>query len=227
MDPLTSRGFFGAAAVAASTARASRAAGGPACRWPASHGPRPRGVAMKRSPAGMKNAGLTVDMPVPSPRLPHCKCRRVPLGLMKTISSPPLAGWRIRVAVRRVASLVPTLCALAGFAAAPTDSRILFAGDGLVPRPVQVFAWRVIETRCNYQRHEREQRSFWAFDAKATRLGGSVIYSISILSELAWKKTDPPAIIEMTVVDDGGLRLTALRSSFVVCALQSEPAHAA
>jgi len=40
---------------------------------------------------------------------------------------------------------------------------------------------------------------------------------IAILSELPWRKAAPPAIIEMTIVDDGRLRLTALRSSFVVC----------
>jgi hypothetical protein len=85
---------------------------------------------------------------------------------------------------------------------------------------VREFAWRVIETRCNYQPYERTERSFWAYDAKARSVGGSVVYSISILSELMWKKTDPPAVIEMTVVDDGRIRLTALNSSFVVCAFQ-------
>ena len=51
---------------------------------------------------------------------------------------------------------------------------------------------------------------------KTSKAGPGVIYSISILSELPWKKTDPPGFIEMTVVDDGGLRLSALKSSFVV-----------
>jgi hypothetical protein len=37
--------------------------------------------------------------------------------------------------------------------------------------------------------------------------------------DLSWKKTDPPVIIEMTIVDDGRLQLTALKASFVVCAL--------
>ena len=120
--------------------------------------------------------------------------------------------------MRRMMSLVTMLCALAGFAAAPTDSRILFPDDATVPRSVQEFAWQVIETRCNYQPYEREQRSFWAYDAQARRVGAGVVYSISILSELPWKKTEPPAVIEMTIVDDGRLRLTALRSSFVVCA---------
>jgi hypothetical protein len=110
------------------------------------------------------------------------------------------------------------LCALAGFGPGPSGSRILFARDPPVPRSVQAFAWRVIETRCDYQAYEREQRSFWAYDTRVSRAGGGVVYSISVLSELAWKKTDPPATIEMVVVDDGGLRLAALRSSFIVCA---------
>ena len=110
------------------------------------------------------------------------------------------------------------LCALAGFVSVPMDSRILFARDINVPRPVQEFAWRVIETRCNYQRYEREQRSFWAYNVKASKVDASIAYSISILSEKTWKKTEPPAVIEMTIVDDDGLRLTAMRSSFVLCA---------
>jgi hypothetical protein len=122
--------------------------------------------------------------------------------------------------IRRMVSLVALLCALAGFAAAPIDSRILFPRNATVPRSVQEFAWRVIETRCNYQAYEREQRSFWAYDAQARRVGAVVVYSISILSELPWRKTEPPAVIEMTVVDDGRMRLTALKSSFVVCESQ-------
>jgi len=82
---------------------------------------------------------------------------------------------------------------------------------------VQEFAWRVIETRCNYLSYEREQRSFWAYDAQVRRGDAGDAYSIAILSELPWRKAAPPAIIEMTIVDDGRLRLTALRSSFVVC----------
>ena len=116
--------------------------------------------------------------------------------------------------------LVSTLCAVTGFTPAATSSKILFAGNTAVPRSVQAFAWRVIETRCNYMAYEREQRSFWAYSAQATRVGADLVYSISILSELTWKKSEPPAIIEMTVVDDGRMRLTALRSSFVVCDLQ-------
>jgi hypothetical protein len=137
---------------------------------------------------------------------------------MNTIVSCSAARRAASNAVRQMVSLVPTLCALAGFSTAPIDSRILFPGDAAVPRSVREFAWRVIETRCNYQPFERTERSFWAYDAKARSVGGSVVYSISILSELMWKKTDPPAVIEMTVVDDGRIRLTALNSSFVVCA---------
>jgi len=103
-------------------------------------------------------------------------------------------------------------------AAAPIDSRILFAGRPTVPRAVQEFAWRVIETRCNYQGYELEQRSFWAYTTQVRQVDGGVAYSIGILSQLTWKKTEPPAIIEMTIVDDGQRQLTALTSRFVVCA---------
>jgi hypothetical protein len=52
--------------------------------------------------------------------------------------------------MRRIASLVPMLFALASFGvAAPADSRILFTINTPVLRSVQEFAWRVIETRCN------------------------------------------------------------------------------
>jgi len=119
--------------------------------------------------------------------------------------------------VRQIALLVSMLCALAAFAAAPTDSRILFAAGSNVPKPVQALAWHVIETRCNYQSFERDQRSFFAYDSRATKVGAGVIYSISIRTDLSWKRSEPPAFIDMTVVDDGGLRLAALRSSFVVC----------
>ena len=107
---------------------------------------------------------------------------------------------------------------MAGFGHAPVGSRILFARDTPVPRSVQAFAWRVIETRCNYQAYERKQRSFWAYQTRVSSADGGAVYSISVVSDLTWKKTDPPAIIEMVVVDDGGLRLEALRSSVVVCA---------
>jgi len=113
------------------------------------------------------------------------------------------------------------LFALVSFAvAAPADSRILFAMNSAVPRSVQEFAWRVIETRCNYQAYEREQRTFWAHNTRAMRIGAGVVYSMNILSELTWKKSEPSAFIEMTVVDDGRMWLTALKSSFVVCTSQ-------
>src|SRR4030095_12759575 len=83
-----------------------------------------------------------------------------------------------------------------------------FARDTTVPRPVQEFAWRVIETRCNYQRYEREQRSFWAYNAQATKVDGGVTYSIDILSDLPWKQTLPSALIAMTIVEDGSAGVT-------------------
>ena len=125
---------------------------------------------------------------------------------------------RGRSVMMALALTVPMLCAAAGFAAVPADSKILFARDTTVPRPVQEFAWRVIETRCNYERYEREQRSFSVYDTHARKVDAGVAYSINIVSELTWEQTDPPAFIEMTIVDDGHLRLTALKSSFIVCA---------
>lgn len=118
-----------------------------------------------------------------------------------------------------VASLVPLLAALASFAASPSASRIAFPGDSAIPRSVQEFAWRVIETRCNYQAYDRARRSFWAYDARARRVPAGVVYSIHILSDLPWKKSESPALINLTIVDDGHLVLTALTSSFVVCSL--------
>ena len=124
-------------------------------------------------------------------------------------------AWVLALTVAMTVAGEPSV----GFAAVTTDSPIMFARDSAVPRPVQEFAWRVIETRCNYHAHERQQRSFWAYDAQARSIDTGIAYSISILSDLSWKKTDPPAIIEMTIVDDGRLQLTALKASFVVCAL--------
>jgi len=105
-----------------------------------------------------------------------------------------------------------------GLASAATGSPILFAGTTSVPRAAQEFAWRVIETRCNYQAYEREQRTFWAYRTRAARSEAGIAYSIDILSEVPWRKSLPPNVIEMTIVDDGGLRLTSLKSSFAVCA---------
>ena len=118
----------------------------------------------------------------------------------------------------RLIGLGLILCALAGFAPTPHGSNILFAGDTDVPRPVQEFAWRVIETRCNYQRYELEQRSFWAYDTHGTKVDGAVAYSIKIISERPWQKSEPPAFIQMTIVRDDSVRLTALKSTFVGCA---------
>jgi hypothetical protein len=122
--------------------------------------------------------------------------------------------WR---GAARLACLAPILCALAGFASIPLDSRIQFSRGTPVPRPVQAFAWTVITQRCAYQSYELAQRSFWASDARARGAAGEIIYSIRVLSEVGWMKTDPVDVIEMTIVDDGRLRLAALRSSFITC----------
>ena len=115
--------------------------------------------------------------------------------------------------------VILVVSAWAGFLATPADADILFAGDTAVPASVQHFAWRVIETRCNYLPYEREQRSFWAYRTRATTAGATAVYAISVLSDVTWKKTHPPAVIDMTIVDDGRLRVTFLKSSFVDCAL--------
>ena len=136
-----------------------------------------------------------------------------------------MSGWNARADStarrRRVGSPAMSLAlivsAWAGLACAATGSRIQFSGTTSVPRAAQEFAWRVIETRCNYQSYEREQRTFWAYRTTATRSDVGTAYSIGIVSEVPWRKALPPNIIEMTIVDDGGLRLTSLKSSFVVC----------
>jgi hypothetical protein len=104
-----------------------------------------------------------------------------------------------------------------GFAAVTTDSPIMFARDSAGPRPVQEFAWRVIETRCNYQGYERGQRTFWAYHTQAQKLDTGLAYSIEILSERSWKKSEPPATIQMTILDDGRLHVIGLSSTFVGC----------
>jgi hypothetical protein len=133
------------------------------------------------------------------------------------VSSGVTARRRVGKVVGGSLGLVLALCASTSVAPAAVGSRILFALGTPVPRPVQEFAWHVIETQCNYQAYEREQRSFFAYDARAVQTGAGVVYSINILADLTWKKSEPPAFIEMTVVDEGRIRLAALRSSFVVC----------
>jgi hypothetical protein len=122
--------------------------------------------------------------------------------------------WR---GASRLACLALILCALAGFASIPLDSPIQFSRGTPVPRPVQAFAWRVITQRCAYQSYELSQRSFWAADAGARAAATETVYTIRVLSEVGWMKTDPVDVIEMTIVDDGRLRLAALRSSFIIC----------
>jgi hypothetical protein len=107
--------------------------------------------------------------------------------------------------------------ASAGLAAVTPASRIMFARDSAVPRPVQEFAWRVIETRCDYQGYERAQRTFWAYHTQATRLDTSLAYSIDVLSERSWKRSEPPATIQMRILDDGRLHVIGLSSTFVGC----------
>lgn len=121
--------------------------------------------------------------------------------------------------VARALGLAVLCLALAGLAPGPLDSRILFARGSPVPPAVQQFAWRVIEARCNYQAYERDRRSFWAADARAVTTEGGIVYSIHVLSEVTWRNREPPAVIDMTIRDDGQLRLTAIRSSFVSCSL--------
>ena len=130
----------------------------------------------------------------------------------------PAGSRQLRSRTGRLVGLASILWALAGFGPALYGSPILFPAGTDVPRPVQELAWRVIETRCTYQRFEREQRTFWAYDTRTTKVDGGVAYSIKILSERQWNKSEPPALIEMTIVEDGGLRLTALKSRFVGCA---------
>jgi hypothetical protein len=118
---------------------------------------------------------------------------------------------------------VAALCALGASPAGAFDSPILFARGTRVPEVVQQFAWRVIEERCDYQAYERRQRSFWAYDVGASALDEGRAYSIKIVSDVTWKKTEPSAYIEMTIVADGRLRLIALASSSVGCRLSPIP----
>lgn len=129
-----------------------------------------------------------------------------------------VSGMRVSGRLARAIALVSILCAATGFGPAPTDSRILFARHTAAPRSVQAFAWRVIERRCNFQTSERDQRTFWAYDTRATRASAGTVYSVRVVSDLPWRKWEPSAYIEMTIVDDGELRLAALTSTYVACA---------
>jgi len=122
-------------------------------------------------------------------------------------------AWVLALTVAMTVAGEPSV----GFAAVTTDSPIMFARDSAVPRPVQEFAWRVIETRCNYQGYERGQRTFWAYHTQAQKLDTGLAYSIEILSERSWKKSEPPATIRMTILDDGRLHVIGLSSTFVGC----------
>jgi len=121
------------------------------------------------------------------------------------------SAWVLAVAVAMTVAGEPSV------AAVTTDSPIMFARDSAVPRSVQEFAWRVIETRCNYQGYERGQRTFWAYHTQAQKLDTGLAYSIEILSERSWKKSEPPATIQMTILDDGRLHVIGLSSTFVGC----------
>ena len=114
--------------------------------------------------------------------------------------------------------LMPMFLTMSGFTSTPAAGGILFAADANIPPAVQAFAWRVIVSRCDFQRHELEQRSFWAYDAQTRNIDGAVVYSIGILSELTGKRTEPPATLEIALAEDGDrLRLTGLTSSFIRC----------
>src|SRR4030095_1739387 len=99
----------------------------------------------------------------------------------------------------------------------PLYSPVQFPPAPPVPRPVQAFAWEVIARRCAYQAYELSQRSFWASDARARADAGGTIYSLRVLSEVAWEKTEPISWMEMTTAAGGRLRRVALTSSFVTC----------
>jgi len=115
---------------------------------------------------------------------------------------------------------MPIFLAASGFTVTPAGGGILFAANSNVPPAVRDFAWRVIETRCEFQRHEVDQRSFWAYDARTRNVGSAVVYSIRILSELTWKKTEPPATFEVVVANrrwpSSAARVSPRRSSAAI-----------
>ena len=115
-------------------------------------------------------------------------------------------------------SALPILCALATLLPASAGAQVVFSRESAVPPVVQDFAWHALASHCDFQAYERSQRSFWAYRARAERIGGVAVYSIQIVSDVSWSKADPPAFVDMTIADDGGLRLTGLSSSFIRCA---------
>jgi hypothetical protein len=126
-----------------------------------------------------------------------------------------MARTRDRVTIGVLALLV---CVASASSTAWPYARILFPRNTPVPPSVQAFAWQVIETHCNDLGYERAQRSFWAYETRATTVSAETVYSIRILSELPWRKTEPPATIDMAVaLQDGQMRVAALTSTFVVC----------
>jgi hypothetical protein len=126
----------------------------------------------------------------------------------------PMRGRLLTLALMLTVPMVP---AAAGFAEVPTDSRIVFARDTEVPQSVQEFARRVIETRCAYQSYERQQRSFWL--TMRTRGRSMPLSSIQSALFRADVEAEPSAFIAMTIVANGRLQLTSLKSSFIVCEL--------
>ena len=93
--------------------------------------------------------------------------------------------------VVRVLGLAAMLGGLSGFVPLPLDGKILFPRGTAVP--------------------PQEPETLGPHLRPA--------YALRILSERSWQKTEPTASIEMTIVDDGGMRLAALRSTFITCEL--------
>jgi hypothetical protein len=119
--------------------------------------------------------------------------------------------------VHHVSSIVIAALLLWG-ASDSSHAGILFPRGTAVPPSVQAFAWRIVQARCNFLAFEREQRSFWAYDTRAGTVSAEPVYWIRVLSERPWRKSEPPATIDMTVaVRDGQMRLASLSSTFVVC----------
>src|SRR5688572_29415017 len=120
--------------------------------------------------------------------------------------------------VAKIGVLILLVGVASGLSPAWPHAKILFPRNTPVPPSVQAFAWQVIETHCNYLGYEREQRSFWAYETRATTVSAETVYSIRILSELSWKKTAPPAMIDMVVaLHERQMRLAGLTSTVVAC----------